>query len=98
MGEVARRAGGGKKVPGRESRVAGLETPLPATPYSPQIPSLRSVKGGDLETGRCKVLPREWSDLGVGWPPGPEGVKDKPRECGTNPDRGEYYPSHYGIL
>ncbi len=53
----------GQKVAGRGSRVAGPQTPLPATPYSPQHSGPAALRWGEtLKSARCTVLPRERSD------------------------------------
>ncbi len=72
QGEVARRAGGGKKVAGRVSRVASLQTP----PKAAKPPDGR---------GRCEASgvgdprPETRDPLGEAdkgrWPAGPEGVR-----------------------
>ncbi len=99
LGEVARRAGGGKqtsaighRASGRRSRVAGLQTPLPATPDSPQR-SLRSL-GGDLSRPSApRSSPSTKRSEGVWgrWPVGPEGANShRPSGIGYQlPDGGQ---------
>ncbi len=86
MGEVARRAGGGKKVAGRGSRVASRESSRPPPGYAVLPPtSLADARsrGETLKGTRCKVLPRERSDLGGGGPQGRRG-KERPESRVTS--------------